>query len=141
MRQITFFIHTVSCCLPLLLLSLIFCFCPLPRYIYLDRAHFPHSGGGGDHKGWPDLLLIFIFSSLPFYWPLMLPSQRLLDILIDSLPLLFQRESSNATLICLSLMIYSFLPDISRFSFIVSSKFISASSSSLRGRSRLVCPL
>ena len=92
-------------------------------------------------KGQPSILLIVIFTSIPFYQTLMLSSQRLLDIIIDSLPLLFRQKPSKATPICLSLIISSFLPDISRFSLIRSSTFISASSSGSRGRSRLGRPL
>ena len=66
------FLCPVSCWLPLLYLTLILCFIPFPHYAPLDHAHFPHSGGGGDHKGRPDLLIIFIFDHLPFYKPLML---------------------------------------------------------------------
>ena len=54
------------------------------------HAQFSHSSGGGDHKGWPSLLLILIFASLLFYQPLSLTYQLLLDVLVDSLPLLFQ---------------------------------------------------
>ena len=59
---------------------------------WYDHAHFPHSGSGGDHKGRSALLVILIFASLSFYQPLIIPSQRLLNILIDSLPLIFQHK-------------------------------------------------
>ena len=130
-----------SCCLPLLSITLIVHFDPFPCSAPLDHSHFPHSGSGGDNKGQPAVLPILIFASLPFYHPHMMTSQRLLNIIIDRLPLLFHYESSNVSPSCLSLIIFSFLPDILRLSFIKSSTFVSASSSGLRGRSRLGHPL
>ena len=68
------------------------CFVPFPCSVSLEHAYFPHNGDSNDNKGRPDLLIIFIFTSLPFYQPIMMTYQRLLNILIDILPLLFQHE-------------------------------------------------
>ena len=111
-RQITLFLRSISCLLPLLSITLILRFGPFPLSVTLDYAHFSHKEGVGDHKGLPTLLIIIIFASLIFYQPLIPPSQRLLNILIDSLPLISQHESSNVIPSRLLLIISSFLTDI-----------------------------
>ena len=73
-------------------MTLVLHFGPFPSSVPLNHANFPHRGGGGNHKGRASLLLILIYGCLPFYQPRIPPSKRILEILIDSLPLLFQHK-------------------------------------------------
>ena len=92
MRQIKLFIRPVRLFPPIISLTLTLLLCPFLLYAPLNHTQLPYSVSGGDNKGQPDLLLILIFPYITFYQHLMMPFQRLLGIIIDSLPMTFQQK-------------------------------------------------
>ena len=137
-RQITLFILPVSCCLPLLSIL------PLSYVLALSLALPPSNMRVPCTAAAVVIIKVGLTYFASLSSPLLLFISLLCFLLNVSLTFsfiacLFYSNTTylNATPSCPLLIIYSFLPDISSFSFIRSSTFISANPSVSRGRSRL----